>query len=122
MTQRKIAELVREGDFVGATQVAKTIADTSRKTVEELIVTLYDQTNGGGVLRWCEPDVSNNAAATLLVLLDERNAARSELHDVLTENDALRFALNNTCAEVDALRARLTAMEGRDNSEPLRSM
>ena len=100
MTQRKIAESVREGDFVGATQVAKTIADTSRKAVEELIVTLYDQTNGGGVLRWCEPDVANDAAATLLVLLAERDAVRAELTDVLAENDALRFVLNNLRAEI----------------------
>jgi len=115
MTQQKIAELLREGDFVGATQVAKTIADTSRKAVEELIVTLYDQTNGGGVLRWCEPDVSNNAAATLLVLLAERDAARAELSDVMAENDALRFVLNNMRAEIDALRAQLAQLEGNNH-------
>jgi len=112
MTQRKIAESVREGDFVGATQVAKTIADTSRKAVEELIVTLYDQTNGGGVLRWCEPDVANDAAATLLVLFAERDAARAELSDVIAENDALRFVLGNMRAEIDALCARLAELEG----------
>jgi len=118
MTQRKIAELVRKGDFVGSTQVAKTIADTSRKAMEELIVTLYDQTNGGGVLRWCEPDVANDAAATLLVLLAERDAARSELHDALAENDALRFFVHDMNAEIEALRAQLAnARSSRDDAD-----
>jgi len=99
-TQRQIAECVRANDMTRATQVAKTIADTGHEAVERLIVRLYDQTNGGGVLRWCEPDVANDAAATLLVLLAERDAARTELTDVLAENDALCFVLNNLRAEI----------------------
>jgi len=61
-------------------------------------------------------------ADAALRALAERDAARAELMDVLAENDALRFVLNNMRAGIDALRARLTAMEGRDNSEPLRSV
>jgi hypothetical protein len=76
------------------------IVNTSREAVE-LLASSYSDT-----------DVS----PTLLVLLQERDAARAELSDVLAENDALRFVLNTMRAEIDALRARLTVMEGRSDS------
>ena len=117
-TQRRIAECARANDMNRATHVAKTIVDTGHEAVERLIVSIYDQTNGGGLLRWGEPDVANDAAATLLVLLAERDAARAEVSEVMAENDALRFVLNNMRAEIDALRARLAELEGRSDREP----
>ena len=70
-------------------------------------------------VKWlAEPLDDTRVAATLRVLLAERDAARSELHDALAENDALRFFVHDMNAEIEALRAQLAnARSSRDDAD-----
>jgi hypothetical protein len=42
--------------------------DSSETTRIDIVARLREETNGGGLLRWCDPRVANEAAAEIVAL------------------------------------------------------